>query len=349
MYSRTKIVTFCAKYSHDRFLIEHQGYGAVANWKKGPFPMNLGISEKSFRETGFESISTSRIRAIDYSVRNEFRNLMRTELNYHYQDYDQKFRLNGDRFDIRNNTHLRSHDLDLLNTLFLNKERTSYLSSNIRLFKQTGTQKFDSFNWSERLFLRHSPKLSSYYLASLLENKLAQTTVNSYNAEAGVDYLLYQSLTAHFDLHGRRSDFAEESDEEYGPTGRLTYRKNTPWGFLTAGYGRTLNQVNRTGDESASRNVIGEQVTIFISQLQFLSQPDVETSSIVVHSLDRHVTYTENFDYRVETRGNRTSLRVLGGGLLSDGASVLVDYDVKSSNKSHFLSDEQAFNARLRF
>lgn len=332
----------------DRFLMESEGYGASAHWKKQPLPMDLAVSHRKVKETGFQSYTESLIRTLEYNIRNDYGRRSHTELRYRYQDYEQRFRLNTRRIDIDNKSEYRSHDFNLLNTLYLNEALTSYLSSNIRFYKQSGTNEFDTFSWQERLFLRHAPRLRSYYMANFMRNELRNATVDSLSAEAGIEYQLFRSLDLHFDLHGRRTDYESITDTERGFTGRIGYRKETPAGLLTAGYSRTLDWIDREG-EGGRRTIVNEALELRFDRTVYLDEPSVRRSSIEVTDAAGVIVYTEGFDYEIDRRGNRTGLRLLPGGLISEGDTVLVDYEVEFTSDLNYLSDDQQFNVRHDF
>jgi hypothetical protein len=329
----------------DRQLIETESLGAIVNWKNGPFPMDILFSKSRFREWGADSHSESSNRLFQYSVRNTIGDWSRSELRYRLQQYEQDFRARTPLIEVERKTDLDSHDLSLLNTTYFSEDRANYLNSNIRWYKLTGTQDLENAYWQERLQLQHRPNLRTYYLASYLRNKFASNVIDTYRAEAGIEHHLYQSLDTHLDTHWRRTEFDSSSEDEYGVTARLNYRKRTGWGYLTASYGRTLNQIERTG-RSARRPILDEQLTLVEGITQFLSNPDVIQESIVVTDVSGLIRYTEGFDYEVELRGNRTGLRLLTGGLLRDEDTVLVDYEIQFLSDLTYITDDQTFDVR---
>ena len=332
----------------DRQIVESERYGVVFNWKKDPFPMDLALTRTKLREFGFDSHSESDNTLLDYVVRHRLGRRMETELRYRLQDYQQSFTAENPLITIERETELQSHDLSLLNTIYLNEDRTSYLSSILRYFTQTGSQELATMQWHERLNLRHTPNFSTYYLASLLENEFSRTSVLTRRLEAGLDHRLYRSLDSHLDIHGRWIEFDESEETEIGVTGRLGYRKQTPWGYLTAGYGRTLDRVTRTG-LSDRRPVIDEAVTLDDVAFTFLSQPAISASSVQVTDATGVIIYLEGFDYELEERGNRLGIRRLATGNIDDGETVLVDYSVEFTSDLEYLADHQIFHVRYDF
>ena len=330
----------------DRELIDTEGWGGVLNWKQGPFPMDLSVSHNHVREWGADSISETFYDVLEYGIRNSWRDRMNTDLRYRLVDYEQNFQASNRLVDIDRSTNLRSHDLSLINTFYLNPKHTSYLHSTARYFRQSGDQNHETINWQERLQLRHTQNLSTYYLANLLENRFSERTVRTWRGEAGLDHQLYKSLRSHFDVHGRWIDYDTAREDLTGVTARFDYRKQTPMGYLTAGFGQTYEWINRSG-ESSDRPVIGESLVLRDGVTVFLSQPQVDEHSIEVLSSDRTITYVADFDYEVVTTGERTGLRLRAGGRLADGDSVLVDYatridqiDYLTSNRDYYIRHE---------
>jgi hypothetical protein len=329
----------------DRQLIETENLGAIINWKRGPFPMDISFTRSRFREWGADSRSEATSNVFQYSVRNTIGDWMRSELRYRFREYEQDFRAHNKLITIERETDLKSHDISFLNTAYLSGDRASYLHTNARWYRLTGTQDLGNYYLQERLQLQHGPNLRTYYLASYLRNELDPYTIDTYRAEAGFEHRLYQSLDSHLDAHWRQTDFDTSSEREYGLTGRLHYRKHTGWGYLTGGYGLTLNKLERKG-HSGRRIILDEQVTLVAGITAFLSYPDVIQGSIVVTDTSGFITYTEGFDYEVEVRGNHTGLRLMPGGLLTDGDIVLVDYEIIFVSDLDYITNDQSFHLR---
>ena len=332
----------------DRQLIDTERWGAVLNWKKDPFPMNLSVSRTRLQEWGADSRSESTNTLIEYIVRNELKKRIYTELRYRYLDYEQDFRASNPQIDIKRQTELRTHDISLINTIYLTETRTSYLNTFLRLLKQSGTQEHSGFQWQERLHLRHSPSFQTYYLLGYITNRFDSTEVRTWRAEAGLDHRLYQSLESHLDVHGRWVKFNGYTENEYGVTGRLNYRKHTPWGYLTAGYGLTLDEVERSGRVSRI-TIVDESLTMRDGFTVFLSKPGVIADSIQVSDTSGFIFYDEGFDYEIEVRGNRTGLRLSPAGRIGDGDTVLVDYDLTRTQDVNYISANQSASIRYDF
>lgn len=332
----------------DRIMTETESHGASLHWKKGPFPMDLAVNQSRFKQWGFESRSDAKMDTLDYSIRNAVGKWMQSELRYNYRDYEETFDANAELFDTHRRTRLKSHDLNFTNSIYFDPSRRSSLTTLMRMYKQSGSQDFDNFSWQERLNLQHTPNLRSYYLFDYMQTKLHDETVDSYRGEVGLDHKLYESLESHLDLHWRESRYGDLSDRQFGPTGRLGYRKYTPWGVLSAGYSLTVDQIERSGGGGV-RPVQREPLTLRSGVNNYLSQPAVDAASIEVFSPDGATEYVEGFDYEVRVQGNRTALRILPGGRLPDNAPVVVDYDVEFTSDINFTQTDQDFHINYDF
>ena len=332
----------------DRQIIENERYGLILNYKEGPLPWDLALTRNRVQEWGADSYSDSTYNLFEFTMRNTIRKRMDTELRYRLLDYTQDFEADNRTIDIERTTELQSHDLGLINTIYLAEDRRSRLNSQVRYHKQSGDQEFENFSWQERLALQHTPTFSTYYLLSLLENQFEDSDVRTWRAEAGLDHELYESLRTHLDVHGRWVDFDGSEENQTGVTGRLEYRKTTPWGLLSAGYAYTLDQIERTGNTS-QRPIIDESLTLRDGVTAFLSRTGVIPASIEVTDPSGVTVFDEGFDYEIVEQGNRIGLRLIVGGRIADGESVLVDYTVVFTQDIEYDQSQQEFHARYEF
>lgn len=332
----------------DRQMIETENYGILMNWKRGPFPMDIAAGRHEFRQWGFDSESESRTDFFQWNIRNQIGERVNSELRYRYQDYEEDFELDGPTISSERHTELKSHDLSFNNTIYFDQKRRSFLNSYARYFDQTGTQDLTNYYWQERLQLQLTERLRSYVLGTYLRNEFEDSEVETYTAETGIDHRLFESLEEHFDVHWRRTEFDSIEETVYGATGRLNYRKRTGWGYLTSGYGLTVDQFERTGG-GGNQRILDEAHTLSINFTTFLNQTNIQRDTIVVTDINNLTRYTEGFDYIVEERDGQTGLRILAGGLLSEGDSVLVDYEVDLETDLEYTSIDQNFYIRHDF
>lgn len=332
----------------DRHRVVTDSYSGTMRWRGDSFRMDLTARRTETEEFGFRSSGTSIRDEILYNLRHEFSPRSRTDVRYRYQDYEREFRARTLTGDVERETDLRSHDLSMINrTAFDNGDRLS-LRSTFRFHDREGTQDLRTYYLEERLRYNAARWMRPYILASIRRNEFREQSIDTYRGEAGFDGDLYESLNYHFDLHGIRTERDAFDEDQYGATGRLNYRKNTALGVVTAGYARTLDQVERSG-VAQSVQVFDEPLLVRIATETFLSEVNIIPGSLRVSDTSGLTVYQEGFDYEVVERGNRVGIRVLPGGLLPDGSNVLVDYSFQSEGTESYLADDESMYIRHDF
>jgi hypothetical protein len=332
----------------DKYMMQTETIGAKLLWKNDVVPMEWGYSESRFEEWGIDSRTTTSSDVFSYTAHNRLGNWSRSRFNYKYQKYEQEFQAQNRWIDIERETDLDSHDANLSNVIYLRPDRKSNLTSLGRYYKQTGTTDIETTMINERLRLQHTEDLSTYYQAGVTRSENSNTTIDSYRGEMGVDHELFDSLRSHFDIHGRRTEYDDAREDRYGVTGRLDYRKDTGVGELTAGYSRTLDQVSRSG-AAGTRPVFDEPIVLSLSEYAFLDLPNVDENTITITDVSGLNTYFRGFDYEVTDIGGRTGLRLLPGGSIPEGSTVLVDYNAESFNDQDYISDDEMMYVRHDF
>lgn len=333
---------------NDRYMVMRESQGGSVRWKNRVVPMSLAVTRTQGTEWGGDSVSHSQTDTVEYTARHQVANWMRTELRYRYQEYSQRFRADTPLLSLDRKTDLDSHTADLVNTLYLTSDKRSHLTSTLRYFKQRGTQDLETFNWRERLQLQHTKNFRTYYMANYQRTNLPGAYIHSYRGEVGADHRLYKSLRTHLDVHGRRTQYVGLREDVVGATGRVDYRKRTGAGVLTAGYSRTLDRFERTGG-TGSQPVLDEPITLEFGTVQYLENANINPASVIVTDPANEVTYVEGFDYQIVQSGDRVGIELLPGGLLSEGDTVLVDYQYEYDSDFDYISDDQMFHIRHDF
>lgn len=332
----------------DRFLVKTDSQRGTLRWNRPGLQMDATATHSTLEEFGAVSNSRTVSDTLAYNLHHQVGRGINTDARYTLQRYDRRFRADTANGDIDNESTLESQTAQVNNRIDLMPDRRATLRSTVRLHDQSNNQDLRTYFWQERLQMRHTEDLRSYALASAQRSEYRTRTVDTLRGEAGVDHDLFKSLKSHLDLHGRRTDYGEVTETRVGPTGRLNYRKNTAAGVFSAGYARTLDYVERSGG-TASNEIIDESIVVTIATPTFLENAQVVASSIVVTDTENQVTFVEGFDYEVVPEGQRTGLRVLPGGLLEDGATVLVDYRVEVDGDLSYIADDQTVNVRHDF
>lgn len=332
----------------DRYLVKTELQRGTVRWRTPSLQMDATGTHAVTEEYGAVSRSRTVSDSLAYNLHHQIGRRIRTDLRYMLQNYDRRFRAETVTGDIDNESSIDSQTVTVDNRIDLTADRKATLKSSLRVHDQQNSQDLRTWSWQEKLQLEHAPNLRSYAMGSVLRNEYDSRNIDTVRGEAGIDHELFKSLKSHLDLHGRRTDYGDVVEDRYGATGRLNYRKTTPLGVFSAGYSRTLDQVERSG-VSASDAVLDESIVVNLATPAFLDHPDVVASSIVVTDEANLITYVEGFDYEVVQQGRRTGIRVLPGGLLADGDTVLVDYRIELDGSLDYVADDQDIHVRHDF
>jgi len=332
----------------DRYLAQTETQRGTVRWTTPSLRMDATATHSIIEEFGAVSHSRTESDSLAYNLHHELGRRVRTEFRYLAQNYDRRFRADTVTGEVDDRSELDTQTANLDNRVDLTGDGRATLRSTVRVHDQRNNQDLRSYFWQERLQLEHAPNLRSYATASAQRNDYDSRAIDTFRGETGIEHELFESLKSHFDIHGRRVDYGDVVEDRYGATGRLDYRKKTPAGVFSAGYARTVDRVDRSG-VSASDGIIDEPLVVEIATPSFLDHPEVVPSSIVVTDQANLVTFTEGFDYEVVRQGSRTGLRVLPGGLLADGDTVLVDYRIELDGSLRYFADDEDIYARHDF
>lgn len=332
----------------DRYQVKTESQRGTLRWTTRDMQMDATGSHTETEEFGAVSQSKTVSDMFAYGLHHQVGRRMRTDLRYTLQEYNRDFRAETSAGDVENESDLQTQLLDVNNRLDLTADKRASLWSNVRVHRQRNNTDLDTYFWQERLELKPTDNLRTYLMGSALRNDYTDNKIDTYRGEAGIDHELFKSLKSHLDLHGRRTDYGAVTEDRYGATARVNYRKTNPLGVFSAGYSRTLDVVDRSGG-TATNGIIDESHVVTYATPTFLDNADVVDSSLVVTDGANQIVYTEGFDYEIVKQGRRTGIRALPGGLLPDNSTVLIDYRLEIDGSLKYLADDEDIHARQDF
>ena len=157
-----------------------------------------------------------------------------------------------------------------------------------------------------------------------------------------VRHQLYESLQSRFRLFGNRSDLEEGERTQAGGGLALRYRKRLPW---SSRLNATLHLRHEIKDDDLSSSeipVVGEGLTIDSFTDNPLENRRVDPGSIVVTDA-AGTPLIEGVDYDVVQIGDRVSIEVLPGGVITVPQDVIVDYVFETSPDIKFSTTRMGF------
>lgn len=150
------------------------------------------------------------------------------------------------------------------------------------------------------------------------------TTINS--VIASLDHQLFESVWTNVNLLYDRTDRDVGVRSAYGGNASLNYEKRLPWNSrVRFNFGARFRFEDRDFEDDQNVST-GEDLSIDEFIGNFLSNRNVDSSSIEVFENRGGALLIEGFDYVVDVVGDRTSIDILPGGSVGIGDVVFVDY-----------------------
>jgi hypothetical protein len=209
----------------------------------------------------------------------------------------------------------------------------SNLNSSLTWFDQTGTTPYQRLRLFERLLLKHSDTLESWYRYALDyqssnfsgSGPLDQLQ-NTY--DMGFRHRLYESLITTGTAGLRDLDRSDGSDTfEYFTGINFDYHKIVTGGVLSAAAGYAYDHQDNSA-QTAVTSVIN-QPHVFVDPAPIvLTGTNIIVSSIVVTSANGVIVYTLGPDYTVQVFSTNVQIFRTVGGRIANGQTVLISYNL---------------------
>lgn len=220
------------------------------------------------------------------------------------------------------------HDAQLTDVINFGKTGTNELRSYLRYFEQTGRFDQSIARWDEQLLLVHSTRLETRYNTTLEHHSIGDSDQDHIDASATIKHKLFDSLVSTGTVGVRRfSDSTDFSSNEWFVQGNLDYTKKVPLGRLDLDLGASFNAQDNSERGSTFR-VIDESHTFRDPLPITLSRRNIVVGSIVVTASSGFPTYQEGVHYTTLFFVDRVEVRIIVGSGISDGSTLLFDYDV---------------------
>ena len=225
----------------------------------------------------------------------------------------------------------------------------SSLRSRTDYFNRKDFRSSTRFGVSEFLNLQHTDDLSTDYTYNFSAAQ-GESDTTRHVGRFALGHQLYRSLNTSLNLSRSHTDF-ESGVEDVSEAGLdLGYRKRIPWdGALSAGVGAAYRLTDRVSQADVLQ-VFDEEQPVTGTGSALLNQRFIATASIVVTNAAGTVVFTEGTDYSVvPSANNLTEIRILGGGAISIGDTIVVDYRFESLPSAKYSAIPFNYRARLDF
>ncbi|MBL9031504.1 MAG: hypothetical protein JNM80_07320 [Phycisphaerae bacterium] len=299
-------------------------FGVISQIRSERAPTTLQLFHREQEQTDQIGLTDSLVRQDTFTAQSSIRlaDAQRLDVDYTFDRVDERV---GAAFDDQYDRH----DANIVHTLTFGPDaRQHELRSSLRVYDQGGRFAQSDLRWDELLVLRHTERLETRYTAGVSQQERSGESQRLYRAEASVRHRLFESLVSTAAVGVRRLDAPEgfTSDDVY-VNGLVDYTKRVPLGRLDLAASAAYDAQSNS-ERGTTVGVINEPGTFNDPNPIVLPRRNVVAGSIVVTPPSGFPPYVEGVDYTVRVFPDRTELRVIPGGAIVDGQSLLVSYDV---------------------
>ncbi|MFQ5514448.1 MAG: hypothetical protein ACE5FG_08395 [Myxococcota bacterium] len=319
------------------FELRTQLLGARFHYREGPLPLEISYDHRS-REGSDLSLDIDET-VDEFNVRGTYwiGERSRGKLTY-----------TQTREDIgQQNLEIDRQLFSATNTTYLDPEKRKRFSGHLRYHDQSDVNDLSVTSALASLDWRHSNTLSAQYRGDIQRTEQNGDSVSNLNLSATLRHQLYESLSSTVDVYSRLEDASFGNTHAFGGIVDESYSKRLgAWGRLRLGL-RPHAELEIRDPSQDTGFVVNEPVVLADSLPIELRRTDIAVGTLLVTDQSGAILYDENEDYRVTLRGALTEITRIPGGDITDGETVLVDYQHDLGGEADVLTTGVSTRARL--
>ncbi len=215
--------------------------------------------------------------------------------------------------------------------------------------EESGDFARDLFEIGPQLIIQHSDSLQTLYKYQFNRERYEGLDVETQRADFQIVHQWYSNLTTTFDVFGLYEDIEDDiNTTQYGALVDWQYNRRNRWGHFYANLALSYDTEEIDGDDGR-RIVLDESIALRDPVPVELRNANVVRSSVVVTDSTNRRVLRAGIDYAILHRGNATLIDRLPGGLIVNGDTVLVDYQVATPQNGQLDSMRVDFSLEQRF
>lgn len=249
---------------------------------------------------------------------------------------------------IGSNSYTR-HDATLTHNVDFGPEEKNNLRSVLRVYDQGGNSSQRILRLDEQMQLKHTPRFDTRYNLTLENQELSGQDQRLARGSVTARHRLFDSLVSSATIGASRQQIPNEfiADDLF-VQGNLEYTKKVPNGRLDSSLGVGYDRQNN--GERGVVIAIPEGTYVFRDPFPLtISQRNIIPSSVVVRDAAGLRTFSEGFDYTLQSFPDRIELRRIIGGAIADGQAVRVRLDVGPEPSNQIDTTSVTFTMRYTF
>lgn len=223
----------------------------------------------------------------------------------------------------------------------------SRLQSSVTYNDRRGFNPLELFRWEETAQIQHGEHFRSNTRISF-QSQSGRTETDSTNGMFALSHHLYTNLTTTFTAQATSWSSPVVKQKDWRTGLDVRYRKSDLMGVnVNLGLGGYLGRVDRES-RGGFNEVIDEPHIVPVSGEVLLDRRFVIQSTVVVTDSSGTLVYEEGFDYELLSLSDEfTQLRVIPGGRISTGETILVSYLALNQPSSKYDTAAQNYSLFL--
>ena len=267
----------------------------------------------------------------------------RIELSYEHANNKQAYQGSRNSFETTRDLVIVEHQLEF------GEAKQHELRTRLRWQEESGNFARDFFEIGPQLTLQHSDNLQTRYTYQFNRQRYEGLDVESQRMDFQLVHQMYSNLTTTLDLFALYEDVEDDINTvQYGGSIDFQYNRRNRWGHLYANLALAYDTEEVDGDNGL-RIVLNEAHAFQDPIAVTLRNRNVVHHTIVVTDTSNRRLFRAGIDYVVLAQGNVTRISRIRSGLIADGDSVLVDYQIRTPQHGQLDTVRVDFSLEQRF
>lgn len=267
----------------------------------------------------------------------------KVDFSYEHGNIKQAFQGADRSFETTRDLFIINHELR-----FGNDKQHLYRTL-VHWQEESGDFARDLFEIGPQLILQHTDNLQTMYKYQFNRERYEGLDVETQRADFQIVHQMYSNLTTTFDVFGLYEDVEDDiNTTQYGALVDWQYNRRNRWGHFYANLALSYDTEEIDGDDGR-RIVLDESIALRDPVPVELRNANVQRDSIVVTDTTNRRLFRPGIDYAILQRGNATLIDRLPGGLIANGDTVLVDYQIATPQRGQLDTLRVDFSLEQRF
>lgn len=332
----------------NRIQTDNRQLGVSMNFRSRVFPLAVGYSRQRVHQ---EIIGSDNPFTFNQDMFQASTGLSLTKHDNHYLSYLHTHNTGSNNISLFNaqpfGTVNNVDQIELNDEITFDSLGNYAFTSSVQNTNERSTLHYRRLYARENLVLKFPKKITFNTNYNLGIMQLDSNHVNYQGIEFSLAHQLFESLFSKLIYDINKSEQSAYDDDRYRYGCDLRYTKKIPTGKLTLTYSYFREYQNVT-TQPTLRTVAREEHALIDGQIVLLTNANIQASTITVRDVSGVLIYQLNIDYVLIQSGPYVEIARVPGGLISNGASVYVDYTCELPGDFSFFTNTQNYGVDLQ-